>query len=62
MPVEDAAEAAVEILAEVFIKLAGETELTRTEPKARVEIQQLKAQVEIQQLKELKVLLIVVRC
>ena len=41
---EDTAEAAVEVL----VELAGETELARTEPKARVEIRQLKARVEIQ--------------
>ena len=62
LPVEDTAEAAAEILAEVLVELAGETELAQTEPKARVEIRQLEAQVEIQQLKELKVLLIAVRC
>ena len=49
LPVEDAAEAA----AEVLVELAGETELARTEPEARVEIQQLE---------ELEVLLIAVRC
>ena len=43
LPVEDAAEAAVEILAEVLVELAGETELARTEPKVRVKIRQLKA-------------------
>ena len=31
LPVEDAAEAATEILAEVLVELAGETELARTE-------------------------------
>ena len=56
LPVEDAAEAA----AEVLVKLAGETELARTEPEAQVEIRQLEAQVEIQQLKELKVLLVAI--
>ena len=54
-------EAATKILAEVLIELAGETKLTRMEPKVRVEIQQLKARVKIQQLKELKVLLIAIR-
>ena len=73
LPVEDAAEAATEVLAE----LAGETELartelmwtelartklTRTEPKTRVKIQQLEVRVKIQQLKKLKVLLIAVCC
>ena len=58
LPVEDAAEAA----AEVLVKLAGETELARTEPEARVKIRQLEARVKIQQLEELEVLLIAVRC
>ena len=40
---EDAAEATVEILAEVLIELTGEIELVRTEPEAWVKIQQLKA-------------------
>ena len=60
LPVEDAVEATVEILAEVFVELAGKTKLMQTEPKAQVKIQQLKAQVEIQQLKELKVLLVTI--
>ena len=47
LPVEDTAEAAAEILAEVLVELTGETKLARTEPEARVEIQQLKARVEI---------------
>ena len=34
LPIEDAAE----ILAEVLVELASETELARTEPKAQVEI------------------------
>ena len=51
----------MEILAEVLMELASETELARTEPKVRVKIQQLKVRVEIQQLKELKVLFIVIR-
>ena len=73
MPVEDAAKAATEVLAE----LASKTELARTEliwtklmrtklvqtkPEAQVKIRQLKIQVKIQQLKELKVLLIAVCC
>ena len=58
LPVEDTAEAA----AEVLVELAGETELARTEPEARVETRQLEARVEIQQLEELEVLLIAVRC
>ena len=71
LPVEDAAEATAEILVEVLVELAGETELARTEPKAwvkiqqleaRVKIRQLEARVKIQQLKELEVLLIAVRC
>ena len=57
---EDAAEATIEILAEVLIKLASETKLARTEPKAWVKIRQLKVWVKIQQLKEFKVLLIAV--
>ena len=32
LPIEDTAEAAAEILTEVLIELASETELTRTEP------------------------------
>ena len=43
LPVEDTAEAAAEILAEVLVELTGETELVWTEPEAQVEIQQLKA-------------------
>ena len=39
LPVEDATEATVEILAEVLVELAGETELARTEPEVRVKIQ-----------------------
>ena len=58
---EDATEAAAEILTEVLIELAGETKLARTEPKAQVKIRQLKVRVKIQQLKELEVLLIAVR-
>ena len=58
LPIEDAAEAA----AEVLVELASETELAQTKPKAQVEIQQLEARVKIQQLKELKVLLIAIRC
>ena len=44
---ENTAEAAAEILAEVLIELTGETKLARTEPKAQVKIQQLKTQVKI---------------
>ena len=61
LPVEDTAEAAAEILAEVLMELASKTKLAWTEPEVQIKIQQLKAQVKIQQLKELKVLLIAVR-
>ena len=62
LPIEDTAEAATEILTEVLVELASETKLTRTEPKAQVEIRQLEVQIKIQQLKELKVLLIAIHC
>ena len=35
---EDAVEAAAEILVEVLVELAGEMELARTKPEVRVEI------------------------
>ena len=38
LPVEDATETTVEILAEVLIELTSETKLTRMEPKAQVKI------------------------
>ena len=44
---EDAVKATVEILVEVLVELTSETKLARTEPKARVEIQQLKVRVKI---------------
>ena len=47
LPVENAVEATAKILAEVLVKLASETELAWTEPKAQIKIQQLKARVKI---------------